>query len=502
MKPLDKASLGKMTSSVGVIDIGSNSIRLVVFAGATRVPFSLFNERAICSLAEGLQKTGKLDAARVKHAILAIGRFVRLAHAMNVSRLHIFATSAVRDAENGPALIQRVYEMYGVRVDVLSGSEEARYTALGVMSCTPEASGVVADLGGGSLELAEINSKKSFEVGKTASLPLGVLRLADLPKNLGRTLKQHADLHFHAAPWLSKKKIKKLYLVGGAWRAVAKVMIQLIDHPLKIVDKFTLSADEIQKLLARVAEINCQQLENDFDISIRRATHLPSAISLIRFLLEKAQPEQIIFSIHGVREGYYFHHLPKKIRERNPFDDTLIALTNKRHRFAPQPDDLLAWLSPLFPNESPTLCRLRHTACAISDLYWEEHPDYRAQQAFIKTLSMALIGFSHHDRAMVALSILYRHQNSDHFPAARNVLPLLTEEEVHQCKTIGYALRLAHTISGGAPDVLIKSHLTLTAKELILTMPRSDHAYMLAAFDKLLERLANHLSVRLSVKRV
>ena len=286
-----------------MVDIGSNSIRLVVYAGKTRVPLQLFNEKAVCALAEGLQNTGRLKPERVDQALAAIGRFVRLAHAMNVSRLFLLATAAVRDAEDGPEFIKRLQDIYGVSVDVLSGNDEARYAALGVMSCTPDASGMVADLGGGSLELVDLSKAKLSEACVTASLPLGVLRLADLPKKPARALGQHIDAHFETVPWLGKTKTENLYVVGGALRAVARVIMLMTNHPLKIIDKFSLSLEEAQTIMPRIAKMDSSGLEKNFDISGRRIDYLPYAVRLLSALLEKVKPERLVFSIRRCTRG-------------------------------------------------------------------------------------------------------------------------------------------------------------------------------------------------------
>ena len=489
-------------STVGVVDIGSNSIRLVVYAGKTRVPLQLFNEKAVCALAEGLQNTGRLKPERVEQALNAIGRFVRLAHAMDVSRLYLLGTAAVRDAEDGPEFIRRLQDMYGVTVDVLSGNDEARYAALGVMSCTPDASGMVADLGGGSLELVDLGEASMSEAGVSVSLPLGVLRLADLPRKPARVLMQHIDAHLQAVPWLGKKKVKSLFVVGGALRAVARVIMQETNHPLHIIDKFSLPLDEALEILPRIAKMQRGSLEKNFDVSGRRIEYLPYAVRLLQALLEKVRPEQLVFSIHGVREGYYYSHLPPRIRLRDPLEDMFETVFSRGHRFGQHPAALMEWMYPLFDDETPRQRHLRYAACTLGDLYWNEHPDFRGQQAFYKTLSMPLVGFDHQDRVEMALSVLYRYQSNDSLPTVQKVMAMLSRKDQHRAKALGYALRLAHTISGGAPGILTKSSLRLTKSRLILSIPKGDPAYVLTAFDRPLERLARHLSLDPMIERV
>lgn len=490
-------------TTVGIVDIGSNSIRLVVYAGKTRAPLQLFNEKAECALAEGLQTTGSLNPERIEQALSAIGRFVRLAHAMNVSRLFLLATAAVRDATDGPEFIKRLHDMYSVTVDVLSGHDEARYAALGVMSCTPDAVGVVADLGGGSLELVDLSEADLSSTDATASLPLGVLRLVDLPKKSVQALDQHINAHFQQVPWLGKRHTKNLFVIGGALRTVAKVIMRVTNHPLQIVDKFSLSLDDALAILPRIAKMDRTSLENDFDVSGRRIEHFPYAVKLLITLLEKVRPERLVFSIHGVREGYYFSQLPENIRLRDPLEDIFEAVVSSSdHRFGQQPAVLMEWLCPLFGDETPRQLYLRYAACAVGDLYWNEHPNFRGQQAFFKMLSMPLVGFDHQDRVALALSTFYRYQTNDNLAAIQQVMPMLSRKDKQRVQTIGYALRLAHTISGGALGILTQSSLRLTKNRLILSIPKNDPAYLFTVFDKPLDRLARYLSVNPSIERV
>ncbi|SBV99533.1 Exopolyphosphatase [uncultured Alphaproteobacteria bacterium] len=479
---------------VGVIDIGSNSVRFVVFAGLTRAPVQLFNEKSACALGAGLQTSGVLNPAGRECAVTAVGRFVRLARAMGVGRLELLATAAVRDARDGPALVAELKERFDVDVNVLSGDDEGRLAALGVLLGTPDADGVVADLGGGSLELVEIDGGQVDPLGRLRSFPLGVLRLDDIERTGGEAAVDAAiKAELAKAPWIAERPVKTLYAVGGSWRAMAKLCMMQENHPLQVLDKYTLSRGKALELSDLVARIGRRSLDKISGVSRRRLVVLPHAARLLAALLATIRPERVVFSIHGMREGFYYTLMPEAIRDRDPIVDMCEAVAGNGHRFAQQPAVLMRFLDPLFPDETEKQHRQRFAACMLGDLYWDEHPDFRGQQAFFKTLRLPVVGFDHEDRAALALMVLYRYQSYDEIHDAQDVLALLAPDDRVRVQAVGCGLRLAHVISGGAPGILGNCRLILEPKRLVLRIPGEDPAFDVGAFDKRLERLARLL---------
>ncbi len=480
---------------VGIIDIGSNSVRFVVFAGLTRAPVQLFNEKSACALGAGIQKSGMLNPAGRDCAVTAVGRYVRLARAMGVGRVDLLATAAVRDAADGPSLVAELKAKFDVDVRVLSGEDEGRLAALGVLLGTPDADGIVADLGGGSLELVEIDGGQVDPLGRMRSFPLGVLRLDDIEQGGGAAAVDAAiqsELAF--APWISQRPVKNLYAVGGSWRAMAKLCMLQENHPLQVLDKYTLSRDKALELADLVARVGRRSLDKIPGVSRRRLPVLPHAARLLEILLKTIRPEKLVFSVHGMREGFYYTNLPDAIRDRDPIVDMCEAVAGNGHRFAQQPAVLMRFLDPLFAGETEKQHRQRLAACMLGDLYWDEHPDFRGQQAFFKTLRLPVVGFDHEDRAALALIVLYRYQTYDEIHDAQDVLALLSPEDRVRVQAVGCGLRLAHVISGGAPGVLGNCRLILEPRRLVLRIPSADPAFDVTAFEKRLERLARVLS--------
>ena len=150
----------KRASSVAVIDIGSNSVRLVVYETMARSLVTIFNEKALCGLGREVQSTGLLAEDAVTKALTALRRFRALCLIQQVGRVFAIATAACRDARNGPDFIAKAERICGADIEILSGPREAKLSALGVVSGIHNPNGVVGDLGGGSLELIDVHGSR------------------------------------------------------------------------------------------------------------------------------------------------------------------------------------------------------------------------------------------------------------------------------------------------------------------------------------------------------
>lgn len=231
----------KRGSSVAVIDIGSNSVRLVVYEGLTRSLIPIFNEKTLCGLGREVQSTGLLAPDAVQKALTALKRFRALCRVMQVGRVFAIATAACRDASNGPDFIVRAERICAVKIEILSGPREARLSALGVISGIHQPDGIVGDLGGGSLELIDVR-RNTVRSGVT--LPLGGLALQDLAhqslKRADRIVREELD----GVPQLAAGSGRTFYAVGGTWRALARIHIIQSGYPLQVMHGYSIPAAE------------------------------------------------------------------------------------------------------------------------------------------------------------------------------------------------------------------------------------------------------------------
>ncbi len=482
---------------IGIVDIGSNSIRLCVYDVAHRVPVPLFNEKAVCGLGQGLGASGRLNPEGVEAALAVVGRFVALCGAMGVGRLDVLATAAVRDAADGDTFVREVERRYGTAIKVLSGGQEAKMAAMGVLCGTPDADGIVADLGGGSLELVTVQDR---DFGQHVTMPLGLLRLAEASGDDRERAGAIVTRHLRKIPWLAEGAGRNLYAVGGAWRSIARICISQTQHPLTVLDNFSLDAREALRILDLVSSQSRKSLEKIPGISRKRQGGLPLAALVLEKVVRAVVPSRLVFSIYGMREGQFFKRLPDRLKAEDPLLAVCRHLAALHSRFPEHGDELLAWMAPLFPGESTREAQLRHAACLVSDIFWNEHPDYRAEQAFLRILRLPFMGVGHRHRAAIAFAVYGRYQGDDDSPVVAGAIQLVTEEALRRARIVGLALRLAHTLSGGAPNLLRQTRLVVEDGYLVLEVPADNPAFAIET-DRSFDRLARALGCEALVFR-
>ncbi|GAB6051308.1 exopolyphosphatase [Magnetospira thiophila] len=491
-KPLGQIPKDLPQGRVAVVDIGSNSVRLVVFHGRTRTPIQIFNERALCGLGRGLRTTGRLDPEGVELAFDTLNRFTLLTQAMEVEEVDLLATAAVRDSADGGDFVNEIKRRFNFDVEVLSGEEEAKLAALGVISDWPDASGLMGDVGGGSLDLVALDGGN---YGAHGTLPLGSIYLSEACGGDLSAAKGIIDSQLDSLPWLTDARDKTFYPVGGSWRALARAMIMHMDYPLHIVDNFTLPLKGALRLCKKIGRMTPLQLEAFSSVSSRRRTALPLSALLLRRVLKRVQPAKVVFSAHGMREGYYFSRLPDDIRKLDPLIRACVSVVQRDARYGGDGCELITWTAPLFSDETFEQQRLRVAASHLADIAWREHPDYRAEQAFHRVLKLPVAGLSHCDRVRLAMIIFHRYNGDEKMPFSSSVQSLMGEEDGRHAKQVGLALRLGMTLTGSVPGLLLRTSLEFTGQTLILRVPQDDHVFLSEAIGQRLQSLAKVMKV-------
>lgn len=437
----------------GVIDIGSNSIRLVVFHGLGRAPLPLFNEKIMCGLGRGLHDTGRLSPEGVGLVLANLERFGVLLRAMEVGTFDAIATAAVRDAADGCAFVAEVERRCGFRVRVLSGAEEAEMAALGVLSGAPGADGAVGDLGGGSLELVRL---VDGEIAERATLPLGPLHLAAAAGGDRKRARGIVDAALAELPWLGKMRGRAFYAVGGNWRALARAHMAQVGYPLGVIHHYRLRRGALARMAGLLARQSRGSLAGIGGVPGRRLDLLPLAALVMERVLAAAAPREVVFSALGLREGLAFARLEERLRGEDPLLCAARGMAARSARFPGCGAELFGWTRALFPDEAPPARRLRHAACLLGDIGWRTHPDYRAAHAGAEVLHASALGASHEERVFLSLAVFGRYTSRETTGELRAVERLLDEEAVRRARVTGLAIRLGATLSGGVPGVLCR----------------------------------------------
>jgi len=487
-----------------VVDIGSNSIRLVVYESSDRAPLSVFNEKLLCGLGRNLDATGRLDEEGVERALEALPRFMDVVRAMGVARVDLLATAAVREATNGQDFVDRARTICGHDVEVLSGEEEARLSGLGVLSGTPEADGVMGDLGGGSVELVELGpgAGGGGETGAQATLPLGPLRLDAKLVAKPAKAKELIDKRLAEVPWLAKAKGKTFYVVGGAWRSFARLHMEQERYPLHIIHHYRIRADAAAEFSDFIAKLSPGTLQKIPGVSKRRIETLPYAAMLLNRVIAAMQPKDVVFSAHGLREGCLFERLPPGERAQDPLLTACRHIVHHERALVVGGADLFSWIAPLFEDESAEQRRLRHAACLLSDLARWEHPDYRAEHALMRVMRLPVVGLDHPGRAFIAVAVAARHSQPDgDSPQMETVRALLPGEAIERARAIGLAMRLAYTLSGGITRQLSRFDLARADGLIRLHVPADQRHMAGEVVERRLAALAKALGADSKVVR-
>jgi exopolyphosphatase/guanosine-5'-triphosphate,3'-diphosphate pyrophosphatase len=454
---------------LAVVDIGSNSVRLVVFAAPARTALTVHNEKTICSIGKEIGTTGLLYKEGVELALDALRRYRHLADRLGVAFREAVATAAARDALNGPEFVRRAESAWGGPVRVLTGPEEARLAGEGVLAYIPDADGLVADLGGGSLDMVTLADGRTGEV---CSLPFGPLRLADLSKgNLERTRKLVDDELERWEP-LAGLSGKTLYLVGGIWRSIARVDMIREDYPLHMLQQYTIPSARALELSNVLAKQGKKSLELLDAVSKRRIELLPYGAVVLQRLLSIARFREVIVSANGVREGLIYSKLPPEERAKDPLLDFAGRENVRVARSPAHAQELFAFAAPLFADENAHYRRLRLAAALLSDLGWRRHPDHRTHGTYEDVLNMPYGGADHKARAFIAAATYHRYAGVQDIPPDLRLKGMLDKTEELRALRIGLAARLAFDLSASAAGELGQYRLRLTPTKVILEVPK------------------------------
>ncbi len=461
----------------GVIDIGSNSVRLVVYEGAVRSLTPLFNEKALCGLGRSVATTGRLDPDAVECALAALTRFRAIARVLGVKNVRAIATAAARDAANGADFIARASIACGARIDVLRGEKEAELAAQGVRMGFARADGVAGDLGGGSLELIDISEER---LADATTLPVGGLRLIDASARAMDKALAIVDAELDRAAWLGQGRGRPFYAIGGTWRSIARLHMAENDYPLRVIDGYAISAPEAAAFCEAVRRAKKTAALPGIDgVAKARRETLPYGALVLERLLRRVEPSRVIFSIFGIREGLVYSLLPAHERRKDPLLVFCEEYARQRSRSPAHARELCDWTDAIFsgagPEEAEGERRLRHAACLVSDTGWQAHPDYRGEQSFNALAYSALGGTDHAGRIFLALAIFFRHAG----PSETNgetppdgLVSTVTKRAVKRARIVGAAIRVAHMLSVGQAGVIGETPLTHDKDMLVLTLPK------------------------------
>ena len=463
----------KIGAPIAIVDIGSNSVRLVAYEGLSRSPTPIFNEKALCALGRGVLATGLLPEEGMAKAIEALKRFRVLCDVMNIDDVEVIATAAVRDAKNGKKFLATCSKIMRTKAQLLSGKREAELSALGVAYGIHRPDGLVADLGGGSLELIAV---KQNSLGKGVTLPLGVISLQDRSEGDLKKAQKIIRAELDDLPQLKAAKGRAIYAIGGTWRALARLHMKQRGYPLHVMHNYVIPVRDAKDFAALVERVSTDTIDSIEAVSAARRPLIAYGALILEELIRKCAPLDIVISALGVREGLLFERLSKAQLNQDPLIRAASDLNILRSRSPAHCEELVAWTDRFMASthfdESPDETRLRHAACLLADIGWRAHPDYRGEQSLNIIANASFIGVDHPGRIFIALAVAYRHMGLGDDEISPRLRELATSRMLDRARILGGALRVAYLLTAAMPGVLKKTPMRCTKETLDIVIPK------------------------------
>lgn len=485
----------------GVLDIGSNSVRLVGFSGSARTPLPIYNERAFVRLGESVSATGRIEGDYYTLALSTFRRFRKIADQLGIDKLAAFATAAVREAENRDAFLADAEKVLGHKILILSGEEEAALSADGVMLGIPGAEGIVADLGGGSLELAYVSDNQTRH---WASLPLGVLALQQASNGKLKAMEKIIGQALGELDWLAQARGKPIYIVGGTWRALAKLHMDYSEYGLEVLHQYEMRPKEIASFFKFMAKNGRRAQRIMSRASGNRREALPAASLVLQEMMDMVRPSRLIVSANAVREGVLYQELKSKYRALDPLLMACEEMAARSCKSEPYSHELAMWTRQLYRHATPKnfshkqINRLRQAGCLISDLAWASHPSFRAAAVSNAVLTAPFTGITHGERVFLSRALSYRHEMRDtEAESAPDFGALsLAPTDDKLARALGLSQRLAHSLSASLPGVLAQTKLKVGRVKLKLTISPALADLAAPIIDKRMAALAEALDLQ------
>lgn len=461
MKQIQKNKSKAKAEHIAVIDIGSNSIRLVMYDKLGRYPYPLFDERVAAKLGDGLDKTGKIDTSNSKMALEALSRFAQILKSLDPNKIIVVATAVLRRAKNAQGFLKSAEKILNHKIDVITPEEEALFMVNGLTNGMPDLTGLVVDLGGGSTEIAYV---KKGEILNSTSLAIGHLSTISSDK-----IRQKIN----EVSWLKKLNGQHLFGIGGSFRAIGNTYLRNSNYPVKILHGLHIKSEERDGIIAK--------LENgDRPPGIPQGRHasIGMAATIIRHLFDAANCNDLVISGTSIRDGLVLSFQKANYKKRDPLHLVCKELANKNSRIAGEGKLIHKFLKKaatasaemvLKKSELQHKKRLIRAVCLLANICWHEPSEKRGKIAFERILSLPVYGLSHKERVWLGMALFHRYEGiRTPLNSITSADKILTSSEQQYALAIGLGLRFTSIFCAGYVDFLSDAKLSVSGKRLII----------------------------------
>ena len=423
-----------MQERIAVIDLGSNTTRMIVVGYVPQHTYKLIDEvREAVRLAHGIGADGKLQLAPMNRAIKTMRLFHQMCRGIGVDQIVPVATSAVREATNRDEFLQRVREEAGLDFRVLTAAEEAYYGYLGAINTLNLHNGCVIDIGGGSTQVTVVTNR---QMSQSISRPIGAVRLTDrfvksdpISSREFKALEQAIRTHFADVSWL-KQQGGMLGGIGGTIRALAEIDQKMRNHPIDRVHGHHMSVDRINELLDTFRSLTVKQREDLPGLSRDRADLILAGTTILAEVMRRGSFTHIMISGQGLREGLFFEHFMRGSSTLIP-DIRSFSVMNLARMYhyeaihsAKVRELALSMFDQLYPMHGYDAWArelLGHAAILHDIGNAVNYYDHHKHGAYL-LVNSAMQGFSHREVAILALLVRYHRKGDVSVDAYRQIL--------------------------------------------------------------------------------
>ena len=471
---------------IAIIDIGSDTVRFQIFENFKDNQVAIFNKKITCGLGKDLIKNNKLNKDSIKKAMNALYYIKELIDSSKIKNYEIFATEAVRVAKNRDAFIADAENILKKKIHVLTGDEEAKFSAMGCIVGLKKSNGLVADLGGGSLELAEVKKK---EIMNTLSLPLGVHRA----KSKNNKIIDKFKSSLQNTEWLNENKFKRVILTGGTWRALVKLYFDKYNYPLKVIHHFKPDFDNFVLMLEEVSNFKKKDLLQYSLITKDKTPFIRYAATVALEIINKASAKQVVISYTAIREGYISDKI--KLNYKNdPLEYQSLkvaAIANELNSRAVNFENIKLFTNNFFKKRSYLNKRIRESAANYITTGDSIARDERGLFVFKQIIKSEILKFSHSDRVMLA-TIIFVFHNGINYNEIKDYRKIINKNKLLSSIELGLFLRIVYEI--GQLSNFNYSNISIYVKDsnLIFSIPKNYSELLNSRFNKFILMLSKH----------